>query len=289
MKLYPFSTKTLNALASPPEAGAGRHYWLWDVAVGLRNAGLPLPKLDAYMLILLTERGWHDRVKDWTDIRAKLSDPASLKPRATYDTKTPDWPAANHDTRRARYDSSPLFDPNTPTSLTTQDVLAELFDPDTPLCIGWNTFTTTTEPLSTYLATAHRAEFIVANPMTATGGRRASVNATSRHKLRHLVIEFDTHDTREQQAAVLSSLSTSAHPLILAVWSGGKSIHGWYDVSSLTPYQRLVFFRHAVYLGADRSLWDRAKLVRMPGGIRSTGQRQPILYFKPKETPDDPA
>jgi len=37
-----------------------------------------------------------------------------------------------------------------------------------------------------------------------------------------------------------------------------------------------------VRLGADESLFDMSKLVRMPGGTRDNGQRQTVLYFNPQ-------
>ena len=74
-----------------------------------------------------------------------------------------------------------------------------------------------------------------------------------------------------------------ATPLIMAVWSGGKSIHGWYDLSALRRDAKRLFYQHARHLGADNALWNTAALVRMPGGRRDTGEDQPILYFQAPE------
>jgi hypothetical protein len=126
----------------------------------------------------------------------------------------------------------------------------------------------------------------VANPMTAevadNGSKRNKTIASHPDARKYAVIEFDTRETRQEQAAVLSSLHSIRTPLVMAVWSGGKSIHGWFNVAALSPYEKLYFFRFAAYLGADESLFDMSKLVRMPGGRRNTGQHQGIIYWEPE-------
>lgn len=127
-------------------------------------------------------------------------------------------------------------------------------------------------------------QFIVANTMTAVTGINQSGKLSARchdnatRSRRYQVIEFD-RGTLQEQAAILSSLHSSKTPLVLVVWSGGKSLHGWFHVERLSEYEKQRFFRHSVFLGADSSLWDPAKLVRMPGGRRDSGVRQEILHF----------
>jgi hypothetical protein len=41
------------------------------------------------------------------------------------------------------------------------------------------------------------------------------------------------------------------------------------------------FFRRCVSLGADPATWTRCQLVRLPGGTRSDGTRQQVLYINP--------
>ena len=93
-------------------------------------------------------------------------------------------------------------------------------------------------------------------------------------------MEFDRGSPAEQ-AAILASLDTDLTPLMLVAWSAGKSFHGWFHVGGLSEYAKLRFFRHAVFLGADHTLWDPSKLVRMPGGRRSNGNTQHVFYFNP--------
>ncbi len=37
--------------------------------------------------------------------------------------------------------------------------------------------------------------------------------------------------------------------------------------------------RYAVSLGADPATWTRSQFVRLPGGVRDNGKRQPVLFF----------
>lgn len=286
--LYPFSPALAALLADPPAAGRGRHHWLFRVAAKLHAAAWRPEKIREGLQAICADRGWEDRAgKTVEDILAKL---AGTDPADHANPFRIDWPAPNEDARRARFDFPPLFDPDEGTGLAPADVLPSLFPSNPLVCVGWDVNRFSTLPLAAVLPNAHCAPFIVANPMTAerapNGSVRSIANASPRHLRRHLVVEFDTGDGRAEQAAVLSSLHTPAMPLVLAVWSGGKSIHGWFDTSRADPSLHVALFSLAAHLGADETLFDMSKLVRMPGGTRSNGQPQVILYFNPKaQTP----
>lgn len=284
--LYPFSPKCDGLLARPPETGRGRHHWLWKVGKSLWGSRYKPEKIEEALTKICAAKGWEDRLPDVEDILVKLAndegDPQERK-------SGEDWPEPHDDARRARFGFPRIFNPEGDTGLKAADVLPVLFPGNPLVCFGWGKKHFNTLPLAALLPNAPNAPFIVANPMTAETGRkdngemskRCKGNASPPAARKHLVIEFDTHETRAEQTAVLSSLSTPAAPLILAVWSGGKSLHGWFDVSGLTPYLTRRLFRFAVWLGADDSLFQMAALVRMPGGRRDNGQRQTIVYFNP--------
>ena len=285
MAILPQFSPALDALlAEPPSVGRGRHHWLFCVAAKLHAARWKPEKIREGLAAICADRGWDDRSgKTIEDILAKLagSDPAEhANPAAIR------WPTPNDDARRARYAHPLLFDPDEGTDLTPADVLPALFPNDPLICVGWAVNRFSTLPLSALLPNAHLAPYVVANPMISerspNGSARSLANASPRSQRRHLVVEFDTGDSREEQAAVLSSLSTPAMPLVLAVWSGGKSIHGWFDVSA-SPSAQIALFALAAHLGADESLFDMSKLVRMPGGTRQSGECQTVLYFKPRK------
>jgi hypothetical protein len=113
----------------------------------------------------------------------------------------------------------------------------------------------------------------------------------SRHTLantgprRFLICEFDT-GTADEHAALLLHLGTFA-PLVCAVHSGGKSLHGWFYVHGQPDAKVERFFRYAVSLGADHMTWTRSQFVRMPDGTRDNGKRQTVFFlnFKPMEQP----
>lgn len=284
--LYPFSSRCARLVGNPPGIGRNRHNWLFRVAAHLRANGWKLAKIEELLHAICRERGWTDRDgKTIADIMAKLAEP--LSPESVLQPRLPPWPTPVPSARRARFDRPSLFNPHGDTGLTPVDVLPVLFPGDPLVCFGWTERHYSTMPLSDLLPHAHTAPFIVANPMIAerseTGSKRCKAIASRPEDRRFLVIEFDTHETRAEQAAVLSSLHSPTAPLVMAVWSAGKSIHGWFDVTRLPPYYKLRLFRFAVWLGADESLFDMSKLVRMPGGSRA-GARQTILHFQPRET-----
>jgi hypothetical protein len=127
-------------------------------------------------------------------------------------------------------------------------------------------------------------QFIVASPMRAKAGLNQDGDR-SEHCLdntgprRFLVVEQDK-GTIDEQATVLLHLAEMA-PLALAVHSGRRSIHGWFYCGTQSEERILRFFRYAVALGADRSLWTRSQFTRMPEGRRDNGTTQTIYYFDP--------
>jgi len=100
---------------------------------------------------------------------------------------------------------------------------------------------------------------------------------------RFLICEFDT-GTPDEHAALLIHLAGYA-PLVCAVHSGGKSLHGWFFVHGQPEEKVLKFFRYAVSLGGDPATWTRSQFVRMPDGTRDNGSRQAVFFlsFKPME------
>ena len=82
--------------------------------------------------------------------------------------------------------------------------------------------------------------------------------------------------------ALLLHLALSA-PLVLIVFSGGKSLHGWFRALGRDEAKLHHWMKYAVSLGACHSTWSPAQLCRMPDGTRHPGgRRQEILYFNPR-------
>ena len=165
-------------------------------------------------------------------------------------------------------------------------------------------------------------QFIVPNAMTAFTGRNEDGIISNRTMSntgprRFLVAEFDFsyfdrsarqptiwHDTldclakigrlpQDMCASLLSELSMSEQAagvcrLALVVFSANKSLQGWFYVAGKSDLELRPFFTLAVTLGADRAMWNRHQLCRMPGGLRISGEageqrgkRQEIYFFDP--------
>ena len=138
-------------------------------------------------------------------------------------------------------------------------------------------------------------QFIVPSPMTKKWGyTKDTPPKSSQHTLdntgqrHHLVIEFD-QGTFNDQAAILWHLHqrTAHDPLILAVMSGGKSLHGWFRCQGISEARLRGFTRYTATLGADPTTWTRSQFVRMPDGLRSNGERQEVVFFNPRGLPDE--
>ena len=85
---------------------------------------------------------------------------------------------------------------------------------------------------------------------------------------RYLVAEFDDATLAKSQQAQLASALGDMAPLVMAVDSGGKSVHAWYAVEAMARQDQARFFAVACLLGADQTRWDICGWLRMPGGLR---------------------
>ena len=184
----------------------------------------------------------------------------------------------------------PLFNPLKSLNLCTEHVLPYLFKKDDLVCVGKDTCNPIVGPLSNILFSAHDHQFIVVNPMKDKFGINLQGNPSARCKdnvrlRRHIVAEFDDPRRSRYQQAQLATFLGRIVPLILAVDSGGKSVHAWFRVETMSARDQARFFMVACLLGADPNRWDICGWLRMPGGLRKNGTpkttRQRILYFDP--------
>ena len=275
--LPPALTEALN---NPPVKGS-RNVWLFTVAKRARHFASP-EKVRSFLRKVASR--WDDR--DFgPEIDRAVARTYSEKPRFPGNRRISAWPDFNPAAwERRKHHPVPFSE--TPLEVTAEMVVDRLFPGDPLVCAALDTRSAQTQPRDAWRGKEAALQFIVANPMTAETGLNQSGRVSARchdnatKQRTYLVIEFD-RGTLAEQAAILGSLSTKLTPLTLVVWSGGKSLHGWFQVQQISEYAKLRFFRHAVYLGADSSLWDPAKLVRMPGGRRDNGETQHVLHFNP--------
>lgn len=200
------------------------------------------------------------------------------------------------------WEASPIrLDSNKP---KTDELIDILFPGNPLLCCGWNSHRFDTRLRNRWYK-LDDLQFIVPNPMTAPVGL-TKTGKLSAHALsntgprRFLIVEFDFdatnsaeegrllerlatqgRDVRDLCAALLLHLAEKA-PLVLAVHSGGKSLHAWFYCADVPEEKVLRFFRYAVSLGADQANWNPSQFARMPDGLRGNRKRQAVYFFNPE-------
>jgi len=167
------------------------------------------------------------------------------------------------------------------------------------LCLAKEIKSPATRQRENWQGHLERARFIVPNLMTGPKGKtqdgRDSVRCLANTgPRRYLVIECDFTESSDALlfahlhevgasvadlcATVLGHLAEYA-PLVMAVHSGGKSLHGWFSVLNQSEADLKRFMRWACLYGADKATWTRCQLVRMPCGIRDNGNPQSVHFF----------
>jgi hypothetical protein len=153
---------------------------------------------------------------------------------------------------------------------------------DPLVCVGMGVSKFETAPLSTFSGQLHLWEFVVPNAMSALEGKRKSDGELSAHTLdntgprQNIVVEFDDGATLDEQAARHIWLS-EFRDLRMVVFSGSKSLHGWYRATDEASDRK--FMEEAVRLGGDPKTWLKSQFVRMPNGQRENGTIQRVEFF----------
>lgn len=162
-----------------------------------------------------------------------------------------------------------------------------------------------TKPREDWVADVREIELVVPSPMSAPRGLtqdgRVSVRCLDNTAARRwLVIEFDFQADKEGQPVtdcgrfvadlnrrglsvrdasgrILNHLRKVA-PMALAVWSGNKSLHGWFHVEGQDDTAAM-FMRLARSLGADPATWTQCQMVRFPDGLRHDRNARQVVGF----------
>jgi hypothetical protein len=170
----------------------------------------------------------------------------------------------------------------------TLEILFDLYGHNR-ICLGYSqrhstiTHLTSVNSLSNHRINLGLCQFIVPTPMIGEwavnkAGKRAVRCLNNTCERWFLVVEFD-HASQDDQARLHFELAKSQE-LRMLVYSGNKSIHGWYDVYRKPEKETKQFMKQATQLGADPMTWIRCQYVRFPGGVNSkTKQKQEILYY----------
>lgn len=277
-------------LGSPPQRGGGLNNWFYRVARVLH------PYRDVAEIVeLLRAATAGEPVKHGEIERAVArSKPTAWKPGQTPQgsIQSSAWPNVNMEQREAviasgaglvdLWEISPVrFEDN---ESHTESIIDALFPGNPLLCAGRSNSDFATQSRDEWRGKLSALQLIVPSPMTARIGHTQE-RKESAHTLettgsrRFLVIEQDA-GSPDEQSAVLLHLAERA-PLVLAVHSGCKSIHGWFYCFGQMEEKLRQFMQYAVRLGADRATWTRSQFVRMPDGTRDNGQRQTVFLFNP--------
>lgn len=280
-------------LASPPTAGGGVHGWLYRVSRQLHQHYSNKAEMARLLEACLATCG---RVVPLREIEAAIRDSEAVawKPdgstRFVPSVTTPKWPEPNLEQIQAvtaegkgladLWELSPIHIADN--DAHTEEIIDRLFPGNPLLCCGWTMAKFETRTREDWRGGISNLQLIVPSMMTTTTGLTKE-GKESAHTLnntgprRFLIVEFD-QGTTDQHAAILIHLANRA-PLVMALHSGGKSMHGWFYCGNATDETLRKFFTHAVSLGADKATWTKSQFVRMPDGLRDNGKRQTVYFL----------
>lgn len=282
-------------ICAPPRAGTGVHPWLFKVARQL-HAHLPAGDIVKLLENRVANCGRH---VPRTEIVSAVQNSVGCAWHPKYGpTPAPvpcaaKWPKLNRKQREGILSGGPglvdLWELSWPTLQTedeqTEHIIDHLFPGNPLLCCGKSSREFDTQPREQWRGQLSKLQLIVPSPMASVNGTTKD-GRPSKHTLantgprRFLVCEFDT-GTSDDHTALLLHLATLS-PLVCAVHSGGKSLHGWFCVHGQPEAKVERFFRYAVSLGADPATWTRSQFVRMPDGTRDNGKCQTVFYLNLK-------
>lgn len=279
-------------LASVPRAGEGVHIFLF------RTARVLHPYRDEHDIAALLKAsvvGCGRHVSD-TEIWNAIKDSKSCawnpdSPQLTFHAEAK-WPEVNRELVKSiiknggkledLFQLSPV--PVDTDELQTEKIIDVLFPKGSLLCVAKSIRDFVTDNREALRGKLSEFSHIVPSPMSkrmgiTKDGRESAHTLENTGLRRFLVIEFDT-GTRDEHAALLLHLAERA-PFVLAVYSGNKSLHGWFYCKDKEESLLKRFMRYAVSLGADKATWTKSQFVRTPDGLRDNGQRQSVFYINP--------
>ena len=282
-----------------PASGEGVHKWVCYAACTLVEAGMSDEQAESEIEALMTrEPNPHSEIED-----------ALRYARGERHSYTPRWTPPNAEKIAAISKEGPTlieFVSRSPEPIRfeeaseSEEIVDAIFRADSWLCVGRADWDFHTERREFWRGKLEAHSLIVPSPMSGQMGQTKQGKpsyhcADNTGPRRFLVIEFDS-GILDQQAALLWYLAQYG-PLALVVFSGNKSIHGWFFCEGQPEDEMERFFDYAHSLGACDGMWRPCQFARMPDGMRSDGKtsdalaaagiqdvakgRQAVLYFNP--------
>jgi hypothetical protein len=298
-------------ITPPPKAGSGVHYWLFGQACRLRDYGASPEEARAYIQASLSK---HQPGRDVLDreLNETIRNAFAVENGRA---NRPSWPkpAAKAIKAIVERDGAPTLErlktccPTNLESLTAEKAIDTLFPGNPLLCLAASQSEAQTFERNLWRGREGTLQFIVPSHMVARSGftqngRRSARCLDNVGARRFLVVEFDMtpksdfwqpliqgweekgfgiFDAQVSLLVDLANNPTLRAPLACVVHSANRSLQGWFYVEGFEDEQVLPFFQRSVALGADKAIWTRCQLVRLPGGLRETGKRQEVVYINP--------
>jgi hypothetical protein len=281
-------------LATCPKTGGGVHRWIFVTALRLHRAQVDKKEIAQLLEAASANCGrvlTPQEIPDAIANSERILSERGAENSAEY--RTPKWPEQNQDRIRSIIKDGPgldglralspvVFNDGKPHA---DDVVDLLFPGNPLLCVGRSQYQFNTMARERCRGLLASLQFIVPSPMIQVygltkAGKRSAHTLANTGPRRFLVVEFD-QGTFDQHAALLHHLGLFL-PFVMAVHSGGKSLHGWFDCLGRDEKNNLRFMRYAVSLGADPATWIKSQFVRLPDGRRDNGERQFVIYFNPQ-------
>ena len=266
------------------------------------------------------DREIQEAVKDairWRATHGPADTPLQKILQAEMRWPKPDLPQTDHLVRSGpcRRDLRDLTKERFSTDTRHTESLTDSLYPGNPLlCCARSSWKFATRRREIWRGRLHTLPLLVPSPMSSVYGRTdEGTGPWSEHTLantgprQYLVIEFDfaefSDDGKETPlaswirawaqsgitiqdacAALLMHLAKRA-PLLLIVFSGGKSLHGWFPCLGAGELTLHAWMVDAVKLGPARPLGLGASLSGCRTAPAKNGKRQSIEYFNPNLLP----
>jgi len=275
-------------IANPPRSGEGFHSWIFRAARALWRCGRTEGDIRPFLENVAATCGRYVSAGEIEDAlrnsHASAIQYVRSRPQRSpsVDTKLREAIIKSGKDLAELWETSPLrSEDNAPHA---EEIIDQLFPGNPLLCVGAAKNDFQTAPREDWRGKLATSSLLVPNPMTARTGLNKEGAVSNRclnntGARRFLVVDFDTGEI-DDHAALLLHLAERA-PLALALFSGSKSLHGWFYCAGVAEAKVSRFFRYAVSLGADPATWTRCQLVRMPDGLRENGKRQAVYFFNP--------
>ena len=275
----------------PP--GSGHQKMIWSQALKLKKEGVS--KREALIAMKNEWSGYHKDITPAIDRAGEKVYSGNLKK----DTGKKSWPEADKNEIEAVAEKNPHslqelrkespYPESKLGKISSWWLLQLLFPKGSLVCLGESAQSCSTKKLEEFFCSNENLPFIVPRTMSEEFGVSLDGEISNRCNNntgpeRFVVIEFD--DMEENvQVSMIKHLSQFL-PLVLVLHSGGKSFHAWFNGCDSSEERVLAFRRHAASLGADKAVFTRCQMVRMPNQYREeNGNLQELHYFAPLNLP----